>query len=480
MTKPFVSLRNITFSKSTEVVFRDFSWEINVGQQWAIVGNVGSGKTTLAEALAGKYFIRLGEMIYHFLPDNALPEIALVTFKENSKVFNYANFYYQQRYHATEADESLTVRDFLLKFTADDQLVQEKAQSMGIAELLDLSVIKLSNGQTRKLLITKALLLNPQLLILDNPFLGLDKNFRKQLTSMINLLANSGMQIVLVTQPYEIPDCISHVLELEDFAIKSMGSKNEYLQNLESDKSNRIIAMPDTLPVHNVDFEVAVKLEKVKVNYNGKSILENINWEIRKGEKWALLGHNGSGKTTLLSLIYGDNPQAYANSIWLFDKKRGTGESIWDVKQKIGFVSPELHLYFSENLTARQVIATGFFDTLHLSREVTAVQWAVIDSFLGFYEIDKLADRYFLRLSAGQQRVVLIIRALVKNPALLIMDEPFQNLDDESIRKTISFLNDKLSDEQTLIFVSHYDAEIPDCVARYLYLSEGKIAEISK
>src|SRR5688572_13384763 len=115
-------------------------------------------------------------------------------------------------------------------------------------------------------------------------------------------------------------------------------------------------------------------MKKVSVQYGDKIILDEVNWKVMKGERWLLSGPNGAGKSTLLSLITADNPKAYANSIFLFGKKRGSGESIWDIKKKIGFISPELHLFFDQGTSCFDVIASGLFDTIGLFRQLSAAQ----------------------------------------------------------------------------------------------------------
>jgi molybdate transport system ATP-binding protein len=187
-----------------------------------------------------------------------------------------------------------------------------------------------------------------------------------------------------------------------------------------------------------------------------------------------LLGPNGAGKTTLLSLLCGDHPQAYANDIRLFGQKRGTGESIWDIKRRIGMVSPELHLYFSEPLTSFQTAATGFFDVL-ARRLTTPEQDQVIHQLFADFAITALADMPFARLSTGEQRLVLLVRALVKSPPLLILDEPFQGLDSQAICLAQNWLDSRLRPNQTLIFVSHYAEEIPRTVNRRIQLEKGRV-----
>jgi molybdate transport system ATP-binding protein len=194
------------------------------------------------------------------------------------------------------------------------------------------------------------------------------------------------------------------------------------------------------------------------------------------GEKWALLGPNGSGKSTLLSLINGDNPQAYANDITLFDRKKGSGESIWEIKRQIGYVSPELHAYFPKSATCFEAVVSGFGDTTRLQREPTPVEAAVASTYLQLLDMEILRDFPLRQLSAGEVRLVLVARALVKWPPLLILDEPCQGLDEQYKRRIKNLLEITGSyPHQTMIYVTHYPDEIPDCVDKVLRLREGRV-----
>jgi len=227
-----------------------------------------------------------------------------------------------------------------------------------------------------------------------------------------------------------------------------------------------------------VDFAIAVKMVDVVIRYGETTILKGIDWEVRNGERWSLSGPNGAGKSTILSLITADNPQAYANTIWLFDRRRGSGESIWDIKQKIGFVSPELHLYFDLGATCYEVIASGLFDTIGLFRRLSSEQEAGALLWMQLLSLGEVRTRRLAQLSTGQQRMVLLARALIKNPPLLILDEPCQGLDEEQtlyFSNLISTLCEAFG--TTLIYVSHYQQEIPGCVNRFLRLENGVVAK---
>jgi len=231
----------------------------------------------------------------------------------------------------------------------------------------------LSSGEHKRFQLIKAFLSKAQVIILDNPFLGLDAATRNQLNKLINKAAAQGTKFILITNEHQIPECITHILLLHKGKQKNFTPKSLFhFKNLPSDHSFQLDKMPaaTTFPA----FNTAVKMVNVSVEYGNKKILHNINWQINKGERWLLKGANGAGKSTLLSLILGDNPKAYANEIYLFDKRRGTGETIWEIKKNIGYVSPELHWYFNNTISCADTIASGFFDTIGVFRPLTAAQ----------------------------------------------------------------------------------------------------------
>ena len=217
-------------------------------------------------------------------------------------------------------------------------------------------------------------------------------------------------------------------------------------------------------------------MNNINITYGQKEILKEVNWQIRQGDRWALLGPNGAGKSTLLSLVNADNPQAYANDITLFDRRRGTGESIWDIKSKTGFVSPELYQYFPMDISCLQVIESGFYDTMGLFRPSDPKKSAIALRWMKALEVDRYARVLLKNIPASAQRLCLLARALIKNPALLIFDEPCQGMD---LHQQLHFkmLVDTICElsNVTLIYVTHYQNEIPDSVDKVLRLNKGKM-----
>lgn len=462
--EPLLELQNLTVRKGGQIVLQDISFQLNSGECRAIVGLTGSGKTTLLQALAGQFPALPGARIRRAATE-------FVSFKEESSRFSYSSYFYQQRYQATMAEvpETIgtgytalpTLRDYLQ--LTDSPESAALVNRLGLMPLLNRSFIKLSNGQTRKARMGKALLRQPAVLLLDNPFVGLDATFRAELTVWLHELVNEGLTLVLVTEEETIPAFVTHVIRLENGHVQWSGPQDEYVKKSVTLSGAEPVILQKAVVF--TDFEDAFKLRDVTVQYGETVILNNLNWTVRAGERWALVGPNGAGKSVLLSLLYGDHPQAYANDVRVFGHRRGkSGESIWDVKRRIGFVSPELHLYFPQNLTARQVALTGLTDTLTPPGRVRPETEQDLRNLLTYFGQESVSERPFGTLSAGEQRVMLLIRAFLKNAPVLLLDEPFQAMDASLIHKSRQLIDSFI--DKTILFVTHDRNELPDSIDR--------------
>ncbi|MGC4036205.1 MAG: ATP-binding cassette domain-containing protein [Chitinophagaceae bacterium] len=479
-SKPLIELKDVSVKAGGSDVFRNVSLTINQREQWAFVGNSGTGKTSFALALMGRLFYR-GEIIFH-LADGA-NNIMLVEQQHRFKnLSNTSDFYYQQRFNSSDADNSLTVEQALSQFKNtgnSDDAYNKWIDLLQLNALLQEPLIQLSNGENKRLQLAEALLADPAVLIMDNPFIGLDIHGRKILHDVIDSISQKGIHVILITSPQELPAGTTHVGVLENKSIQKFSKKeyNDYT-NRQSKKEFSPINKDQLNKIEQAsgnEFLFAIKMKNVSIQYGDKKILDDINWEVKRGECWNVSGPNGAGKSTLLSLVTADNPQAYANEIYLFDERRGRGESIWDIKRKIGYVSPELHLFFEQHNSCFEVIASGLFDTIGLFRQLSEKQEEKVNAWIELLQLEKIKSRLMAQLSLGQQRMVLLARALVKNPPLLILDEPCQGLDDEQA-DYFKNLVDQLCKHfnTTLLYVSHYQKDIPSCVNNYLKLEKGK------
>jgi molybdate transport system ATP-binding protein len=468
-----LQVKDLSVTIQSKIIFENLSFDIEKGKQYAIVGPSGSGKSTVLKCLAGQSFYKGS------IGKKAGVSIVFVEQQHHFKnLSNTSSFYYQQRFNSIDAEDALQVQDYF----QSSSYANETLELLGINRIWNKRLIQLSNGENKRVQIAKALLEEPDVLLLDNPFLGLDKEARGILNELFDSAASRMLTIILVTSTDLIPPSITNVLELAGdkswrFTTKENFQPKHSLQTpfIKLDKN----LLDQLVKDQDDDFDVAVKMKNVQVQYSGISILNKINWEVKKRERWSLSGPNGAGKSTLLSLINADNPQAYANEIYLFDKRRGKGESIWDIKKKIGFVSPELHLYFESSISAFNAVASGLFDTIGLFRQLNDEQIITTKNWMRLLHIDHLSNQLLFNLPLGSQRLILLARALVKNPPLLLLDEPAQGLDDDQ-RKLLKSIIEQICEHaaKTLIYVTHLKEEVPDCVNRFIVLKEGRISAL--
>jgi len=478
ISDPILKVENVSVAKTGGQVLQDISFTLGQNEHLAITGESGSGKTTLGLALSGRSFYK-GEISFA----QGLNNIVWVEQQHHFKnLSNTTDLYYQQRFNSYDSEQTETVEEILKAFDGE---IENVLRLMKIEYLRTKPLIQLSNGENKKLQIARSLLEGPSVLIMDQPFIGLDKETRNYLHGLINKLANAGILIILITTPDEIPQCIQKILLLENGKMKVFTEQKSFAEKyfLREKRLGRHLINENELQklISNtrvVNFSSAIRMNNVNVQYGEKKILQQINWEVMNRERWLLSGPNGAGKSTLLNLITADNPQAYANEIYLFDRRRGTGESIWDIKKKIGYLSPELHLFFDQGSTCFETIASGLFDTIGLFRQIHDNDIETVNNWMSLMGLEKLRDKRLYELSIGQQRTVLLTRALVKDPPLLILDEPCQGLDKEKQSELLDLINTVcLMGNKTMVFVTHYENDKPACIDHYINLKEGRIVE---
>ncbi|MET3113931.1 molybdate transport system ATP-binding protein [Pedobacter sp. CG_S7] len=479
MTEPFVHIENLSINFRKNVVWAELFWTINKGENWLLTGASGSGKTVLAKVIAG--LIHTSGSLEINYRGNLTPKTLFVAqwfpFKDKQGT---ANFYYQQRYNSTEAEDCNTVWEEISAYCKTLGKMEQNGmailQSFDLLHRKDAPLIQLSSGEHKKLQLSKALLLQPQLLILDNPYTGLDAQTRQNLNTLINQACAGGMQLILISNDGNEPSCIRHFAKLANGKFSTSLTRDVEIPN--AVKAN--ITLPAFLNTPLFENQELVKLTNVNIQYGEKIVLNHINWTVKKGEKWLLQGPNGYGKSTLLSLLTGDNPQAYANEIYLFGKRRGSGESIWDIKKNIGFISPELQWFFEPASTVFQTIASGFFDTAGLFRKVSAEQNQKVIQLMELLDLAAEEHSLLTQLPLGKQRLAFLARAIIKNPPLLILDEPCQGLDQQQTNLFNNLVDVLCTTNRSLIYVGHFENRLPGCIEHRLSLNNGVATNIGQ
>lgn len=309
-----------------------------------------------------------------------------------------------------------------------------------------------SAGEQKKEFLKYCLNQNPDYIILDNPFDHLDQASRKTLLDSIEALSKSLGLIQLVNRSQDLLPFIENKAQISDdsFTINPINTSVNNAKRIHTTK------IPKPVTPYDNKKNILVDMKGISVSYNERPIIDSIFWTIKQGEFWQLVGPNGSGKSTILSMITGENPKGFGQELYLFGRKKGSGESVWDIKKNIGIFSTSMTHLFKRNHTLEQMILSGFFDSIGLYTQPTILQKQIANQWLTAIQISHLKNTYFNQLSLGLQRVALIVRAVIKHPPLIILDEPLEGLDDHNSTLVIDLINILLQEtNMTIIFVSH-------------------------
>ena len=452
-----IELKNIFVSRPGRKLFENFSLKIHPGEHWIVQGDNGSGKTTLLQLIAGALHPFSGQVHYSFIKGldwdtlynqrqekiRFIPTHSLQTFLNG-----YEGLFYQQRYYTMGDTHLPKVQDVFGKDIHKLKTFDFSA-SFNIRELLNLELTRLSNGQLKKVLIISHLIKKiPNFLLMDYPFDGLDLESRHDLSAFIDDIAKKfGIQIIMVDHDHELPTVINRRLVLHNFKIEKMEDVKEHGTAMPFEKyevENKIAELKNNPAV--------VEMKNLTIQYSGKKIIENLNWRINRGERWALTGKNGSGKTTLFSLIYADHPMAYSQKVFLFGKRRGSGESIWDIKKKINYLGPE-QIHF---LNQKSIAISGRQYIIAQTHQYPERLNKLID----FFKAGTFIDNPVRFLSSGQLQIMLLMNFFMRDKELLLLDEPFQFLDPHNREKATRYLNHYLDKDATLVLITHNENDV--------------------
>ncbi len=449
-----VQLKGVAVSYQGHSVFNSLELILESQEHYLITGENGCGKTTLLNLIAGKIQPREGLVQYSFIDDSLdwqqkydlrkkyvhyIPASAL------HELVNTPDFFYQQRYYIIESTPLPTVRDYLGDRLPELENIQ-LPDSFQLNHLLELELTHLSNGQVKKLIILKQLLDSiPRILMLDYPFEGLDEQSRIALSEFLDhLVVKHHIQLIIADHDHpQLPQAITKrcVLHAHEILVSAYCVESNVYSAM---------GMNHSIPERKTK-EPVVEMQDVKIQYGDKVILQHINWQINRGERWALTGRNGSGKTTLFSLIYADHPKAYSEKVFLFGKRRGTGESIWDIKKRISYLGPEqLHFldHATEQLTSKE----------YLEKFTSSIQR--LNELVTYFQIHTLLSKRLRHLSNGQLQLMLLIALFLSQRELLLLDEPFQFLDLHHKKCVSDYLETHMNETVTLVLITHYDSDV--------------------
>jgi len=488
--KRLLTFQDVTLRIRDRHVFKSTHWQIDKGQQWVVLGPNGSGKSTLARAITGKTPVVNGSIQRHD-PAAQTKAIGYLSFELLQSIVAKEQARDEARYFSGRLDRRMTVAQFLgtakRSNTAYSPAIRRAVSQLGLKRLLARPLQSLSNGEMRKILISRAALQTHGLLILDEPFDGLDSAAAKVMGNAIQSWIQAGIHILLVTHRMaEILPGFTHVIALKACQVAYAGPREHVLTH---DNLKKIYGLvPDKAKGQphaggqpkvesTTEADVVIDVREACVRYGPSVVFDRLSWCVRKGEHWAITGPNGSGKTTLLQMVSGEHPQAYANEIYLFGRRRGSGESVHEIKQRVGLCSAEFQINYRKPIRGLDVVLSGFFDSIGLYRQARQEQLTLAESWLQRLNLSHLREQRFDHLSYGERRALLLVRAVVKSPDILALDEPCQGLDPANRHKIIALLDDICHNSNTqLLMVTHHAGDLPRCITHQLELKAGKAA----
>ena len=388
---------------------------------------------------------------------------------------NFLNDFIDIQNSNTGVYSSITINRLINEELLHDKFIISTQENQGLYSM--------SSGERKKALLKYLLARKPELLVLDDIYSNLDIETQKTVREDLSELAKSIHLIQLFFRKTDILPGIELVLSVnENNKIVQIQSIRDFISdNLLPQINIKQLTLPESYPHQSEsDKTNLIELHSVSASYGEKQVLTNINWVIKKNEFWQLAGPNGAGKSTLVSLITGDNPFGYGQNVILFGRKKGSGESIWDIKQKIGYFSPAMIHRFNHNDSVENMIISGFKDSVGLYSKASKIQQKIAESWIEMLQLSH-GEQKFRQLSLGQQRMVMVARAMVKHPPLLILDEPTIELDDENSALFVKMVNAiKAEGKTAIIYVSHRDEKglKPDRIFELVPANKGYTGKI--
>jgi molybdate transport system ATP-binding protein len=487
---PLVTLDGVDVRLWGADILRGVSLELRPGESWAIVGGNGAGKSTLLRVIRGDEQptpATRGRRRYHL---GGVPGPSPIGARERIALFS------------PEQQEAYLRRDWEMRAEsairtgfggevwlsqelppARERRVDEVCSLLGIQRLRRRSVLTLSTGELRRVLLARALVSRPRLLLLDEPCDGLDSDARRAFLATLSRLARRGPPLVLATHRYEeILPAISRVAVMEGGRIVDRGPRREVLRRLLPPGPSRTHPRPGRGAGHPLPGRSGVegkgppllRIESADVRLDGQEVLHDVSWTVRRGEHWAVTGPNGAGKSTLLRLAVGDEHAMPGGRV----SRLGLGEraSVWEVKARLGLVTPELQARFRADILAEEVVLSGFSSSTGIDFDPTPSQKRRAADAMRQAGASRLAGRRIHSLSYGEMRRLLLARALVRGPELLVLDEPMNGLDPGGRAWLGQALSRLARGGATLVMSTHHRAELPAAVSHELELRDGRVA----
>ena len=481
---PLVVINNARVPINRRKILDIDKFSLRPGEHWCVLGGNGAGKTSLAKLIRGE-LVRGRPYVEYAADFDPAADLDTVSFEEQQRLWSLDNRHDISEFQAEAKDQGTTIANLICPPAKPEILQQADVMEMlvmlGLDTLLQRGIRFLSSGQIRKAMIARALLYKQadrhRMLVLDDPLEAIDRQAQPEVRVFLQQwMDDQNATLLLSRRESEVLPGITHLAIMEDMKIIEQG----WMDQVKTTAAFHRIASPQLTLRINIPQQLAegsalaerlppIRLEKVSADYGDKPVLDEVTWLMDVNHHTLIEGPNGCGKSTLLSLIDGENHKAYGQKVYLFGVRRGSGESVWDIKSHFGVVSNEIHNKYVKGWRVLDVVVSGFYDSVGLYDDSGASQIEIAETWLSCFSIEHLAREYFHEISFGQQRLILLARAMVKQPDVLILDEPCVGLDDY-YRRLVLVIVDRIADQTPtqIIYVSHIEGEEPHCINQRL------------
>ncbi len=468
---PLIAVENALCRIGRRAVMRISEFSVNQGEHWCLFGPNGAGKSVLAGLLAGKR-TETGSYVQYTEGFDPARDCQFVSFEEQQRLWQQDNRLDMSEY-SERAEDKGTLVEVLIRSgreaaNDDETVFLQLVAQLNLQEILQKGIRFLSSGQIRRALIARALYAasgdKHKLVIFDDPLEAIDKDSRQRIISCITEHQDSDLSSLLLCRRHQdVLPGVTHIALMEELQIIEQGQRNKVETGQHFVRlTNRSPKIASELPKPAADQllpqaeDKLIELKGIDVSYGELPVLRNVNWIMTGSDHVLIEGPNGCGKSTLLSLIDGENHKGYGQEVYLFDRRKGSGETVWDIKSRFGVVSNELHNKYVKGWKVLDVVVSGFFDSVGLYDDSGSAEWDAAREWLAVLGIGGLEKEYYHELSFGQQRLVLLARAMVKQPWILVLDEPCVGLDDYHRKLIIGMLEIIAKQTHTRIcYVSH-------------------------
>jgi len=478
-----VELNDVSVRIGNTTILSRLTWLFRSGENWAVLGGNGAGKTTFLSLIRGDIWPApgCGRRVYRW---NGQAKETPIGFREQTALASseLLDLYRTMAWNVSGLEAVCSGFQGTPLFSGKlDRARLERASDviaeLGIEELGDRRILTMSQGEAKKVLIARAMVQQPRFLFLDEIYTGLDARSRDMVMRLLERVAEQGTQILWSAHDAkEIPASVTHVLILQSGKIMEQGRISDMPTGvIAQSKSKPRVTLgrtPESKPQERRS-ESRVRMEDVDVFQGGRRILEHIDWTVETRQNWALLGKNGSGKTTLLKLIIGELRPLWGGKIRRFG--RDDPQSLWEIRKRISLVTPDLQAMHASRQTGLDMVVSGFYGSVGLFDEPTQSQKVSARSWFQLLDVTWMENREVRTLSYGQIRMLLVMRAVVTRPRILLLDEPFSGLDEDARGKVLSIVEEFACADTSVIYVSHRYNELFSALTHVAVLEKGRM-----